>query len=197
VSTTEQLAQLVNRVMAPWKGKVLSMVGRALLEAVGDDSTGVQLVKVTGLKDEVLEDLPHVQPGGLVHYPIPGSEGVLFSIGGDRDNAVVAFLADRDTRPKDLNPGETGLYSNATGESYTGGLRIHLDNEGNVIITPFGSAQCKIDGDAEITGQLIVQGQIYGKDEITAKHGGGASVTVTEHLTPSPFGPVGPPTGGT
>lgn len=191
----DQLLNLVHRATAPLRNRIVAMVGKFVIEAA-DDAKTVQEVKFTALADEVLEGVPHMQPGGISHVPIPGAEGMLLSITGDRDNAVAICVADRSTRPTGMNPGETALYSNATGEGYTGGVKILLAQDGGIEINPLGSSRLTINGDTVMTGQLIVQGQIYGKDEITAKHGT-TPVKVTTHIHPAPMGPTSGPTPGT
>ena len=60
-----------------------------------------------------------------------------------------------------------------------------------VIASTGGDGTVKVDGDLEVTGDIDCTG------EVTAKAGTASSVGLTTHLTPSPMGPLGPPTPGT
>lgn len=197
----DDFGRAIERATSRLRTRVLSMVGRMIVAST-DDTTTIQSLKVKLLDGEVLEGIPHMQPGGLVHRPVPGAEGVFLSVTGDRDNGVAVCVSRRSTRPNGLNAGETALYSDSTGEGYTGGVRILLDQYGGVVVSPFAGQRMIVEGDATITGALLVEGilqvegAIRGEDEVTANYGG-ASVGLSTHPHPAPMGPTLPANGGT
>jgi phage gp45-like len=112
------------------EARIESLVLRALLHAVSDGS-GFQGAKVEALGD-VFDKLELMQPGGVTHVPIKGAEGLLVCPLGRRNLAVVVLASNRAMRPKDLAPGETGLWTAVAGAD--GGLRVHCKANGEVWI---------------------------------------------------------------
>lgn len=193
----EQILSLVNKATARTRQRVSAMVAQLVVDSV-DDSQMWQVIKAKVLEGEVLDGIPHLQPGGLVHVPLPGSEGVLLSVSGQRDGAVAVCVSTRDKRPTGLAPGETGLYSTTTGEDYTGGLKLLLRQDGGVEVLPSATAKFIVTGDAEITGSLIVKDTIYSYGEVFALYPvPGTRVGLSTHIHPAPMGPTSSPTPGT
>lgn len=121
-----EIARVVVRLVAPLARRVRVMVGRCVLEAV-DDSRLMQAVKVQVLEGMVRDEVEHFQAGGLTHRPAKGAEGIFLSVGGDSSHGVVILCSDRSQRPKDLEEGETKLYS-------VGGGFVHLKQDGSIDI---------------------------------------------------------------
>lgn len=95
--------------MAPLWNRVLLLVGRAVLTAI-DDTEGLQLVQITGLRDEVRDGLPRLQNYGFSSVPLPGAYALAIFQGGDRAFGAVAVADDPRYRPTGWAPGETGMY---------------------------------------------------------------------------------------
>lgn len=112
------LERLVNRVQL--------MIGKALLEAVRDTDE-IQLVKVSGLEDEIQEGIEHVQPYGLTGNAPAGSECVIVFVGGNREHGVAVVIGNGEYRPKNLQAGEVALWSKF-------GKNIHLNKGGEIAI---------------------------------------------------------------
>lgn len=102
----------VMRLIRPLYRKIALAANRAVVELV-DDSKGMQRAQSSVVDGEVHEP-EHMQPGGLTHVPLPGAEGVFVTVSGARDDGVVICVSDRRYRPKNLAPGETALYNDAS-----------------------------------------------------------------------------------
>jgi phage baseplate assembly protein V len=148
MGTADALVRLVQQVTAPLRHRLAMVVSRLVLDAV-NDAAKLQGLRVQVLADEVLDEVEHFQPGGLTHVPLAGAEGVLLCVGGNRAHAVAVGVANRDARPTGLLPGETGLYSAQAG---SGGLKVLLDAEGNIVLTP--TATVTIEGALLVTGDV-------------------------------------------
>lgn len=102
------------RLLAPIKTKIRGLVIRGLVNLV-DDSSGIQLVKISGLAGEDKEGIERVQQYGHSSNPPGVTEAVLLCIGGDRDNMICIATDSRLTRKKNLLSGESALYNGLTG----------------------------------------------------------------------------------
>lgn len=110
MSLADDMFRLVHKATSRMRTQVGMMIARAVVESVGDGS-GFQGLTVTVLAGESLDDVEHLQPGGLSHVSVKGAEGVLLCTNGSRDNAVALGVANRGERPKDLLPGATVVYA--------------------------------------------------------------------------------------
>lgn len=100
----------LNRYIAPLKRKILSMIGKALIEAV-NDNTKLQTVKISLLKDELADEVDRVQNFGFTSNPPVNSEAVAISAGGDRGNMIVIVVDNSETRLTGLESGESAVYN--------------------------------------------------------------------------------------
>ena len=58
----EDIVKVINKVMRPWKNRILLSIGRGILQAVKDDKA-IQQIQVTLLADEVkdqVESMAHI-----------------------------------------------------------------------------------------------------------------------------------------
>ena len=180
MSLTDDMLRLVHKATSRMRTQIGNMLGRAVVGAV-NDGPGIQTVTVTVLAGESIDDVPHLQPGGLSHVSLPGSEGAVGCVGGSRDNPFAVGIANRGSRPTGLLPGETIIYAIGA----TGVTTIKLNLLGDIEITP-----------SSLAPKVTVNGDVIATGEVTAQDGG-SSVGLSTHLTDSPFGPLGPPTAGT
>jgi phage baseplate assembly protein V len=97
------------RLLSPIRRQISIIIGRALLEAL-DDSKGLQLLKVSLLKDEIKDKVERVIDYGLISVPPPGSEALVACIGGSKDQMVVIAVDNSKSRKKGCASGDTGLY---------------------------------------------------------------------------------------
>lgn len=102
--------KLINSLLAPIRRRVRLMVSRAILSAV-NDAGGIQAVQVKLLADEVRDSVERFQNYGMTSFPLPGAEGVMVCVSGNRDHGIVIAMDDRRYRIKGLQAGEVALYT--------------------------------------------------------------------------------------
>jgi phage baseplate assembly protein V len=100
----------LERWIAPWKRRILSMIGKCIISAVTDNDN-LQLNKVTYLSEEVLDDIERVQEFGFTSNPPSGSEGVIAFIGGNQQHGVIIATDSSTYRLKNLPEGAVALYN--------------------------------------------------------------------------------------
>lgn len=105
----DQLMNYLSRAMAPLKNRVLLMIGRAVLAAV-NDSKGVQQIQVSVLAGESMDKVEYFQNFGFTANAPAGTELIVVSLGGNRDNLVAIASESRTLRLKNLLPGESAQY---------------------------------------------------------------------------------------
>lgn len=90
------------------RAQIASMLRRARLEEI--DATGGQhMVRATGLRGEELR-VPRVKDFGFSSSPPAGSIGLLASLGGRSDRAMLLGIDHADHGPRDLAGGHTAIY---------------------------------------------------------------------------------------
>jgi phage gp45-like len=109
------------------KNRVLSMVTKALVKAVYD-SNELQLLKVSALSNEIIDQVERLQPYGLSAHPPIDSEAILLSVGSGRDHAVAVVVDNAECRPQGLKAHEVVVYSKA-------GSRILLTADNKIVFT--------------------------------------------------------------
>lgn len=112
--TLRDLRRVIETAVRPVRQRVLMTVARGILEAVKDDG-GIQLAKISLLKDEVRDDVERVQNFGFTSNPPEGSEIVAVFVGGNREHGFVIACDSRDDRLKDLASGESAMYTDTSG----------------------------------------------------------------------------------
>lgn len=75
-----------------------------------DDTGPQQLHKLNGIKGQVIGEAVRVQHFGMTSNPPANSEGVVLSMGGGHDRAMVVGIEDPKSRPTGLKTGETTVY---------------------------------------------------------------------------------------
>jgi phage gp45-like len=98
-------------------------IGRAVLAAI-NDATGLQETQIRLMQDEVKGGVAHLQSYGLTVHPLPGAEGLVLFVGGNRDHGVAIKFDDRRYRIRNLAPGEVAVYTHEN--LLEGGHRIVL-----------------------------------------------------------------------
>jgi hypothetical protein len=121
--------------------RLFNLVGLGRLKVV-DDSGDQQKIQVIiregGPIGETIDKVRRVGHYGLAYNPPEGSEVVVLFVGGHRSSGVAIATGKRETRFKDLAPGEVQLGNQET-DSW-----IFFAADGKV----------RIKGDVEITGAL-------------------------------------------
>lgn len=90
--------------------RVQMTVGRAIIEAVKDNDE-IQLVKISGLDGEVQDGVERIQNYGFSSNVPKGGEAVVLYVQGNREDGIVITADHGEYRIKDLQSGETVMYS--------------------------------------------------------------------------------------
>ena len=98
-----------NRLLAPLRQRVLSMVARAVVRAVEEDE-GLRRLTVGALAGEEIAGVEQMQEYGFASQPLRGCEAVVLFAGGDRNHGYIINTDDPRFRPLGLAPGEVAVY---------------------------------------------------------------------------------------
>lgn len=168
-----QLFSEISAMLKPLSRKLRNQINRAVVALVSDGA-GMQKTQASVLSGEVMEQ-EHMQPGGLTHVPLPGSEGLFVTVSGVRDDGVMICVSDRRHRPKGLQPGETAIYNDAPAITQS---KIMLKLDGSIEVLPAAGKGVLIGGSTAAQAQVL----------------GNVLQTVLAALTvPTALGPSGPP----
>ncbi|MGY6769519.1 phage baseplate assembly protein domain-containing protein [Komagataeibacter sp. NFXK3] len=145
---------------------VMMLIGIGRQTADTDETPATPTVQATLAMGEIHSDMPLMQHAGFACRPLADSDHVIVFIGGNRQRGVSIASNDQNSRPRDLQPGETCIYSPATGS------RIWLKEDGSIAIVP-------ANGKTALTGDLTATGTITGNKVVaqgiklsTHPHGG-------------------------
>lgn len=181
----------LEKMLAPLKRRVMSMVGRFVVKAV-EDSGGIQVLQVQLLNGE-LRTIQRVQEFGFTSTPPAGAEGVAGFVGGNRDHGVALGVDDRRHRPTDTPKGGSQLFA-------VGAARVKVNPDGTVeIIAPANQGLRVTAPLLELDGDLIAGGNIA--DEPGAHPATPNMAMIRQvvqqyfnaHTHTTPAGPSGPP----
>lgn len=112
--------------------RVLLSLARALVTTV-NDAGGVQMMQVKLNALETRDNTPRPVEFGLTSNPPVGSDAFVVFLGGDRSNGVVLGTVHQPSRPKNLAPGETMLYSQD-------GKYVYMTASGGIVVEAKGQA---------------------------------------------------------
>lgn len=107
---TEAMLRQLRMLVRPLKTKIANSIASAVIENV-DDSTKLQILQLTVLDGEPVDDAQRYQEFGFSSVPLPGAEAVVVFPNGDRGNALVVAVDDRKYRPVGWDEGEAGTYN--------------------------------------------------------------------------------------
>ncbi len=186
MGAAEQIIALIHRATSSLRHRLDMVASRIVVEGVKDGSK-LQSLKAQALADEPLEDIEHMQPGGLSHVPLSGAEGVLICVAGRRDIPIALCVSNRAARPTGGAPGETVLYCASQAGA---GVKIRLKANGDIELTP--TAKVTIAGKVEITGDVAITGALTVTGEVTAKSAS-MPIKLSTHPHNTAMGPSGPP----
>lgn len=142
----------IARMMAPLQRRIMLAIGRAVLNAVYDDSP-TQLVQASMLSDEVRDKMERMAEYGFTSVPLSGAQAVAVFVGGERGHGVVIATGDPRSRMKGLQPGEVALYDDQ-------GQSVHLTRAGIVVngagkpVTIKNAPKARFEMDVEATGKI-------------------------------------------
>lgn len=146
----------VMKLMKPLKRMVEAMVARSIINSI-KYMDGVQVVQLSVLADETMDDIEHMQEFGFASGPPAGSSALVLSVAGERGHMVVVATDNAEHRPE-VEPGESMLYNefgvtlklNKDGE-------LELDAPVKVIVT---APIISLIGDLDVTGNITATGNI-------------------------------------
>ena len=158
----------IQKMTEGMRGRIQLMIGRAILSAISD-SGKIQTAQVQLLADEVQDDVERIQEYGFTSVPLPGAEGVVVFVGGNRDHGLLIATDDRRYRLVGLEAGEVALYDDL-------GQKVHLTRSGIVIdggglpVTVQNAPTVTITGDLHVDGNIVADGDV--KDHTTKSMAG-------------------------
>ena len=174
----------VEKLTESLRGKVMLMVGRAILTAVGDGG-GVQRVQAALLADESHDDAERIQEYGFSSVPLSGAEAVMVFPAGCRDHGLVVATDDRRYRKKGLQPGEVCLYTDE-GDSmiFQRGKILHIEVGSEVrIVAPLVTVRASTKARFE-TPLLEVTGDIKDRCDAAGRTMSGMRGIYNTHTHP-------------
>lgn len=115
------------KILERLQDRIMSMVGKAIIASV-NDTTDLQTIKITGLADEVQDDVERLQNFGFTSNPPKKSEAIVLYIGGNRDHPVAITVDSSRERMKGLESGESAMYSSFDNH-------IHLKSDGSIVVS--------------------------------------------------------------
>lgn len=151
----DQLENILARAMQPMKNRLLLLIGRAIIKAVNDGKP-IQEVQISALAGESLDRIQRMQEFGFTSNPPAGTDAIMVSLGGNRENSVIIATDNRQLRIKNLASGETAVYTDD-------GTFIHLKKAGNIRVKAatkvlVETALAEFTGNVKILGNLEVVG---------------------------------------
>lgn len=166
-------------VRAAFRGKITLVVS----------SEPVQRVQLSGLADETLQDLEHLQEFGFTSSPPEGTEAVVIPLGGNTSHGMIVATEHGSFRVKNLKPGETAIYSNEGAKIVIKQGRI-IEADCDVFKVNCKSYQVSASDGAEFdtpnlsaTQQVTAAGQINGNGGMAVQGGSGVKVTGNVEMT--------------
>jgi len=145
------VGNIVNKMLDPIKRRVRLMIGRAVLSTI-NDAGGIQIVQVKLLAGETRDNVERMQNYGYNSVPLPGAEGIMASVSGNRDHGVIIVMDDGRYRMRNLQPGEVAMYSHLDQESHR--HHIYLDKDGGITVMA-KNVTVKAEDTARIEGDKV------------------------------------------
>ncbi len=131
--------------------QIKNIVARGVVQ-LSDASKNMQVLQVTVLKDEVLDNVQHYEAHGFTSRPKKGAEAVLLCPGGNRSSAFAIMVSDRRFRVKDLGEGEVAMYDDV-------GNLVHFKQDKTIAVMSDTSVdlttpKVTMSGDLEVMGDV-------------------------------------------
>lgn len=122
------MVEVINRLAR----RILLMMARGTITLV-DDSEPVQMLqaRVSGL--ELVPDLPRFAEYGFSSNPPIGTQALIASKNGDRNDGIVIATSNAAFRVKQLESGEVVVHDNIGQKVYLSSSGIRIDGGGNPV----------------------------------------------------------------
>lgn len=152
--------KMFQKILAPYRNRILNLVGRAVISAI-NDSKSLQRLQLKVNADEVLDDVERVQEYGFASNPKIGAEAVVLFLGGDKSHGLVIATDDRRYRMK-VSSGKVAIYDDEGQYVYikTGGVIEAKANTKVLATCPLfeTSGNAKVGGNLEVVGTSTLTG---------------------------------------
>lgn len=125
-----------------------------------NDAGGLQVLQLDVLDGETRSAAERLQEFGFSSRPPAGAEAVVLFPGGRRDHALVVAVDDRRHRPRDLEEGESILYS-----SLGDYVRIRQGHIVEIVAATKVRVQAPL---AEVVGNMTISGTLAVTGAVTA-----------------------------
>lgn len=142
--------EAIRRALDPINRKLRMIAGRAVLSLMSDAFTA----QVKAMDSEVRDGAEIFQQYGFRSQPLPGAEGILLSLGGNRDHTVILCMDDR-RYTVTLEGGECALYDDL-------GKYIVLKRDGSIVVKAATKVRMEVPM-LEVTGEILDKCDSSGK----------------------------------
>lgn len=153
--------RLLNAMLRPIRQRLAMMAARAVVRLV-DDSQPRQLLQIEVLKGELRNHVERMQNYGFKSFPLDGSDTVVLSVGGQREQCIALIVDDRRYKIN-LVKGEVAMHTDE-------GDYIHLKRERNIEISA-GTKLTIISPMVEMSQDLHVLGSITCDNNVSDANG--------------------------
>lgn len=176
-----EFKRMIVRALEPIVSRLQMMITKVIVDSV-QDSKNIQLVKISGLEGEVMDNVERLQNYGFTSNPPKDSEGLIVCIGGNKDHPVLIAVDNGTSRKMGLSTGEVAFYQ-------ANGSFVILKNNGDIQLVPKS-------GKIDIVGDTVSSGDVIDKngslDDLRTQFNSFADPT-SGHIHTTPSGPSGPP----
>jgi len=164
----------IKKMLEPLQRRVMLMIAPAIITAV-NDSQSIQKLQIKLGKDEVRENINHIQQYGFTSHPKPQSECAVIFVGGNRDHGLVIAVDDSRYRLKSMGEGEVALYTDEGDVIHLKrGNKIEIKSATSVTIDAPDttiSGNVSIDGNVSIAGTTAVEGALSSSTSVADSTG--------------------------
>lgn len=120
------MINIIKNVTAPLARRISLVTSKCVLNII-NDKTETQSAQAEFFTEEVFDDAEVWQNYGFTSAPPKGTEGIALFAGGERVDPLIIATECKGKRFKDLNEGDTSVYS--TAGNY---IRVNADNSINI-----------------------------------------------------------------
>ncbi|AWK84467.1 phage baseplate assembly protein V [Photobacterium damselae] len=149
----------LEKLLSPIRRRISLMVARGVVTLV-NDSLKRQNLQLSVLADESADSVERFQNYGHTSVPPVGSEAVMVAASGSRSGLVAVAVEHKDSRPKNLEDGDSMLY-------HLEGHFLKLTKDGRLVIK---ATEVILEATTKFTiisPDTLIQGPLHVTDEIT------------------------------
>ncbi len=129
-----------------FKRQLQIVIMRAIVDTVKDDKHRIY-INATGLANQHIANIEHLQQYGHFSHPLPGAQTVLACIAGNPEHPIAILVDDPRYKPDDTSPGDSVSYNHQ-------GDFIHIKADGSIVLK--ASSKIRMETPKlECTGDII------------------------------------------